>query len=226
MPEWMRLAVDNGDPVPPLEVIVVRMAVAIVCGLAVALLYRLTLGRGRKDLRTLPTTLVLLSLLIAVVTLVIGNNVARAFGLVGALSIVRFRTVVEDTGDTAFVIFAVTLGMAIGSGYAMMAVIALPAVTVVTLFMGLFDRRPVAGGGPVVLVVRCGLDGDPSALLGPTLASYAATHRLTAVETGAKGTCLEAKYALRLKPNADMVALLRAVLTTDGVQGAELKQPG
>ena len=49
----------------------------------------------------------LLTILIAMVTMVIGNNMARAFGLVGALSIVRFRTVVEDTRDTAFVIFAV-----------------------------------------------------------------------------------------------------------------------
>src|SRR3712207_7408096 len=57
---------------------------------------------------------VLLAVLVALVTLVIGDSTARAFGLVGALSIVRFRTVVEDTRDTAFVIFAVALGMAAG----------------------------------------------------------------------------------------------------------------
>ena len=49
------------------------------------------------------------------VTQVIGDNVARAFSLVGALSIVRFRTVVRDTQDTAFVIFAVVVGMAVGA---------------------------------------------------------------------------------------------------------------
>ena len=49
----------------------------------------------------------LLSILIAMVTQVIGDNIARAFSLVGALSIVRFRTVVRDTQDTAYVIFAV-----------------------------------------------------------------------------------------------------------------------
>ena len=48
-------------------------------------------------------TLVLLTILIAMVTQVIGDNVARAFSLVGALSIVRFRTVVRDTQDTAYV---------------------------------------------------------------------------------------------------------------------------
>ena len=49
------------------------------------------------------------------VTQVIGDNIARAFSLVGALSIVRFRTVVRDTQDTAFVIFAVVVGMAAGA---------------------------------------------------------------------------------------------------------------
>jgi hypothetical protein len=226
MPEWMRLAVDNGEPVPPPELIVTRMAIATLCGLAVAALYRFTLGHGRKDLRTLPTTLVLLSLLIAVVTLVIGNNVARAFGLVGALSIVRFRTVVEDTGDTAFVIFAVTLGMAVGSGYVVMAAIALPAVAAATVFMGFFDRRPRAGGGPVVLAVRCGSDRDPAALLAPVFAAHTTAHKLTAVESGAKGKELEAKFAVRLSPGTGLVPLLHAVLATEGVLGAELKQPG
>ena len=114
MPDWLRLAVSSDDSLPPLTTIVTRMAIALLCGLSVSALYRVTLGRGRKNLRTLPTTLVLLAVLIAVVTLVIGNNVARAFGLVGALSIVRFRTVVEDTRDTAFVIFSVVVGMAVG----------------------------------------------------------------------------------------------------------------
>ena len=49
---------------------------------------------------------------IAMVTQVTGQNVALAFSLVGALSIVRFRTVVQDTNDTAFVIFAVAGGTA------------------------------------------------------------------------------------------------------------------
>src|SRR3712207_7596331 len=57
----------------------------------------------------------------AMVTQVIGDNIARAFSLVGALSIVRFRTVVRDTQDTAYVIFAVAVGMAVGAGHPMLA---------------------------------------------------------------------------------------------------------
>ena len=70
--------------------------------------------RGEAVQPTFLTTLVLLATVIAMATQVIGDNVARAFSLVGALSVVRFRTVVKDTQDTAFVIFAVVVGHGVG----------------------------------------------------------------------------------------------------------------
>ena len=51
----------------------------------------------------------------SMVVMVIGNNLARAFALVGAMSIIRFRTVVKDTKDTAFVFFALASGLAAGT---------------------------------------------------------------------------------------------------------------
>src|SRR5207253_3672573 len=90
--------------------------VALALGCLVAWIYRRT-RQGNEVAASFPVTLVLLSVLIAMVTQVIGDNVARAFSLVGALSIVRFRTVVRDTQDTAFVIFAVVVGMAIGAAH-------------------------------------------------------------------------------------------------------------
>ena len=224
MPDWLRLAVSSDDSLPPLTTIVTRMAIALLCGLSVSALYRVTLGRGRKNLRTLPTTLVLLAVLIAVVTLVIGNNVARAFGLVGALSIVRFRTVVDDTGDISFVIFAVTLGMAVGSGCTIIAVIALPSVALATLIMSHFDIRAMSTL-PVVLVVRCTSGLDPSVLLAPAFAAHAVSQSLTALETTSKGSALEAKFSVRLRdPNA-MLPFLNDVTKVEGVKEAELKQP-
>jgi hypothetical protein len=64
---------------------------------AVAGLYWWTYRRHEALAWSFVSTLVLLAILLAMVTQVIGNNVARAFSLVGALSIVRFRTIVEDT---------------------------------------------------------------------------------------------------------------------------------
>ena len=97
----------------PLDVFA-RLSVALILGGVVAWVYR---GTRAPDAvaPSFPGTLVLLAVLIAMVTQVIGDNVARAFSLVGALAIVRFRTVVRDTQDTAYVIFAVVVGMAVGA---------------------------------------------------------------------------------------------------------------
>src|SRR4026209_160607 len=97
-------------------------------------------------------------------TQVIGDNIARAFGLVGALSIVRFRTVVEDTRDTAFVIFAVVVGMAIGAGYSIVAGVRLPAVLLAALGMQHFMPDAPAGSNSSTLMVRIGLGHDPELL--------------------------------------------------------------
>ena len=79
------------------------------------------------------TTLVLLTVLIAVVTQVIGDNVARAFSLVGALSIVRFRTVVRDTQDTAYVVFAVAVGMTTGASNVWVAIAGITVIASVAM---------------------------------------------------------------------------------------------
>ena len=101
--------------------ILVRLIVAMLLGAVVAFIYRRT-RYASQTTSSFTVTLVLLAILIAMVTQVIGDNVARAFSLVGALSIVRFRTVVRDTQDTAYVIFAVAVGMAVGAAHPWLAV--------------------------------------------------------------------------------------------------------
>src|SRR6476620_3764460 len=110
MPEFLNAALRPAGAIP-VSAIVFRLSAALILGAIVAWIYRRARGPAAAS-GSFPGTLVLLSLLIAMVTQVIGDNVARAFSLVGALSIVRFRTVVRDTQDTAYVIFAVVIGMA------------------------------------------------------------------------------------------------------------------
>ena len=115
MPEWLQVA-DGGHELDT-GVLSVRLALAAFVGLVIAGVFALSQRRPAREAIPLLTTLVLLTMLVAMTTIVIGDSVARAFGLVGALSIVRFRTVVEDTRDTSFVIFAVVAGMALGAGH-------------------------------------------------------------------------------------------------------------
>jgi uncharacterized membrane protein YhiD involved in acid resistance len=67
-------------------------------------------------------TSIFVAVIVCMVIMVIGNNLARAFALVGALSIIRFRTVVKDTKDTAYIFWALAAGMAAGTGSYFLAI--------------------------------------------------------------------------------------------------------
>src|SRR6188472_2425913 len=154
MPEFLTAPFAGGAAVSPLEVLT-RLVIALALGLVVAWIYRHTRS-GSEFTSTFPPTLVLLAVLIAMVTQVIGDSVARAFSLVGALSIVRFRTVVRDTEDTAFVIFAVITGMAVGG---INVPVALVGIVIVTLAAWWMKPRRLDGpsGAEYVLNLRVAL---------------------------------------------------------------------
>ena len=99
-----------------------NLFVSLGCGILIALVYRFTY-RGASYSASFVNSLVLLSLITTVVILVIGNNLARAFGLVGAMSIIRFRTAVRDVLDIVFIFFSLAIGMAAGVGLNSVAII-------------------------------------------------------------------------------------------------------
>ncbi|MCY3001255.1 MAG: DUF4956 domain-containing protein [Planctomycetota bacterium] len=124
----------DSDTELDLATVFLRLVLALALGIIVALVHRLTRARiGRQPDGALAGTLVMLCVLLALTTVVVGDNVARAFSIVGALSIVRFRTVVEDTRDTAFVVFAVAIGLAVGAGYLWLPLLAIPVVAVAAM---------------------------------------------------------------------------------------------
>jgi len=91
MPDFLTTSLSGSQTNPP-ALIVWHIGTALILGLAVAGLYRWA-RRGETVQATFLTTLVLLAAVTAMATQVIGDNVARAFSMVGVLSVVRFRTV-------------------------------------------------------------------------------------------------------------------------------------
>ena len=140
MPEWLQRTFPNGLDVP-LDQMFGRLIVAFFLGCGVAGIYRWTHRKDAAYSPTFVTTLVLMAVLVAVVTQVIGQNSARAFGLLGALAIVRFRTMVRDTRDTAFVVFAVVEGMAAGAGYLPIALAGFGIAAAAAIIMPPTKRR-------------------------------------------------------------------------------------
>lgn len=98
---------------------IINMALAVALGTVLGAVYRGT-HKGLSYSQSFTHTILFVSLIVAIVMMVIGSSLARAFALVGALSIIRFRTVVKDTKDTAYVFGALAIGMAAGtSNYAL-----------------------------------------------------------------------------------------------------------
>jgi len=90
-----------------------NVVVAMICGFLIALLYKNTY-RGLNYSSSFTAAIILLTMITALVIMVIGNNLARAFGMVGAMSIIRFRTAVKDAADIMFIFFALAIGLAAG----------------------------------------------------------------------------------------------------------------
>jgi uncharacterized membrane protein YhiD involved in acid resistance len=218
MPNWLSDSLPGNLKID-LGVLLFRLTAAFILGCAVAGVYRLTMRPGNGS--GLLGTLVLLSLLIALVTMVIGDNVARAFSLVGVLGIVRFRTVVEDTRDTAFVIAAVAAGMACGANYCYEALAAIPLVL---LAAWLF--RPRGGSALEVeqtLVLRLGVGGPGEQQVQALLKDRLPGCRLVSLATVRGGAALDITYAIRPLGAQEALALVAELNRIEGVQGVELK---
>ncbi len=204
------------------EVVGIRLVAALLLGALVAWIYRRT--RDTTDTAaTFPGTLVLLAVLIAMVTQVIGDNVARAFSLVGALSIVRFRTVVRDTQDTAFVIFSVVVGMAAGAGAPWVGALGLVVVGAAAYVM----RAPMATTNPLLrfdLVMRVALGLNLEPVLGSALDQDLHSRQLVGIETTRQGTSLEVRYDVVLQPACSPDELVKRLYATEGVHAVELRR--
>jgi len=209
-----------------LDLLLIRLLAALACGLCVAGFYRVAHGRDRNATAGLATTLVLLSVLIALVSIVIGSSVARAFSLVGALSIVRFRTVVDDTRDTAFVIFTVVVGMACGAGLFLAAIVGIPIVGAAAVALALWPGIDISPTTNVAcrLSIRLSVGIDPTVLLTPVLEKHFTKFAVTSTSTSKQGTALDMSYSARLRDEATLAVAVKELTQLEGVLSAELKR--
>ena len=200
-----------------------RIGLAFVLGGIVAAIYRAT-HRDEPITPSFPRTLVLMSILISMVTQVIGDNMARAFSLTGALAIVRFRTVVRDTQDTAFVIFAVIVGMAAGADHLWVAIVG--AIVVGTAILIMRPRRSVTGWSQeeCVLSLRLPVESEPEGLLAPVFKKHVLNFEIRSVATAKKGASLELNYRLRLRDGARPFELISELTKLEGVESVDLSR--
>ncbi len=107
---------------------------SFVLSVIVAKVYQLSF-RGASYSPSFMQTLVISGMVVGVIMLIIGSNIARAFTLVGALSIVRYRNAVKDPRDVAFIFLVMAVGMACGTGFYVIAVTFTSVVSAAVLLL-------------------------------------------------------------------------------------------
>ena len=117
------------------ETIVLRIAVSVVIAAVLFLSYRLS-HSGSVYSAKFNVSLVSLAVITTTVMIVIGNNIALSLGMVGALSIVRFRTAIKDSRDTVYIFWAIVIGICCGSGDYVTAAVGSAFVFLVLLVLG------------------------------------------------------------------------------------------
>ena len=122
-----------GEIYNPSEILI-NLIIAFFLGFVISLVYKKT-HKGLSYSQSFVLTNIFVCVIVSMVIMVIGNNLARAFALVGALSIIRFRTVVKDTKDTAFIFWALAAGMASGTGSYFLAISGTAVISMIALVL-------------------------------------------------------------------------------------------
>ncbi|MFZ1291315.1 MAG: DUF4956 domain-containing protein [Melioribacteraceae bacterium] len=111
-----------------------NLLVGLLAGIIISVFYRKSYN-GPGYQASFVNSLILLVIITSIVIMVIGNNLARAFGLVGAMSIIRFRTAVKETQDIIYIFFSLAIGMAVGVGLHLLAIFSAVFIGIITLVL-------------------------------------------------------------------------------------------
>ncbi|MFC1769962.1 DUF4956 domain-containing protein [Nitrospirota bacterium] len=200
--------------------ILINMAVSIVMGLIISWVYRST-HKGLSYSQSFVLTLVFVSIIVASVMMIIGNSLARAFALVGALSIIRFRTVVKDTKDVAFVFFALAAGMAAGTSNYFLAA----TVTIVMSTVALVLHRINYGAmykSEFILRFQYDREAGGEDEYTDTIQQYSKLANLLHVESSGDGRYITITYDIVLKDDGASDDFAAVIDTVAGVSAVTL----
>lgn len=193
--------------------IVVSLLLSFALCSAIGWLYQAT-HRGASYTQSFVQTLVLNGMVVAVVMLIIGSNIARAFALVGSLSLIRFRNAVKETRDVGFIFFTMAIGMAVGTQFYLLAVITTVVIGLIILIMARFNWY-ARGSVSQILQVEVPQDVD-FGLFDRLFVQYTGSSELISVDSIQGGTLTELTYTVGLKKQSKVQEFVSAIKKLNG----------
>ena len=194
--------------------IVIVMTLSFLLSAFIGWIYKIT-HRGTSYTQSFVFTLVLNGMVVAMVMMIVGSNIARAFSLVGALSIIRFRNAVKETRDVGFIFFTMAIGMAIGTKFYLLAIVGAVVISLMILVMTRFDWFAREMASQILRVqVPNGLPFDN--LFDKAFVKYTNSSELISVDTVHSGMLTELTYSIGMKKSSRIQEFLSEIRNLNG----------
>ena len=194
--------------------IVIVMTLSFLLSAFIGWIYKIT-HRGTSYTQSFVFTLVLNGMVVAMVMMIVGSNIARAFSLVGALSIIRFRNAVKETRDVGFIFFTMAIGMAIGTKFYLLAIAGAVVISLMLLIMTRFDWFAREMASQILRVqVPNGLPFDN--LFDKAFVKYTSSSELISVDTVHNGLLTELTYSIGMKKSNQIQEFLAEIRNLNG----------
>lgn len=194
--------------------VVLVMVLSFVLSAFIGWIYKIT-HRGTSYTQSFVFTLVLNGMIVAVVMMIVGSNIARAFSLVGALSIIRFRNAVKETRDVGFIFFTMAIGMAIGTRFYLLGVIAAIVISLVILLMTRFNwyAREMSSQ---ILRIQIPNGAPFDTLFDKAFLKYTNTSELISVDSVHSGMMTDLTYSIGMKKSSQIQEFLTEIRNLNG----------
>jgi uncharacterized membrane protein YhiD involved in acid resistance len=199
-----------------------NLSLAFALAFVWATVYRKT-HSGVAYSRSFFLALILVAPIVAMVMMAIGSNVALSLGLVGSLSVIRFRTVIKDTKDMVFLFFAVALGLCSGANAWMLAMVGTVMVSFVTILIPRVSYTRAASSD-YILVFRSSLK-EPWKALSEEAQGLVTWRQLRGATDADHGTMFEYTYNVRLDSKASPEAVVKELSRTENISRVTLIAP-
>ena len=208
----------GADPIS----ITIAIVGSFILGVIAALVYKAT-HRGLSYSQSFQFSLVLLCMLGSVVMIIASESLTRAIGILGAFSLIRFRTAIKDPKDMAYILLVLSMGLAMGAGMYVLAGITVTVTCFVILILT-WTNFGMTSRHESVVRIMCKTDAKGSSV---NVASYEALFGKLAesfrlLSAHARADRMELTYGIRPKRGKTPIEVLEALRKDESVEDAEL----
>ncbi len=197
---------------------ILNICIAFLMGIFISFVYKRT-HKGLSYSQSFMLTLVYVTVIVSIVMMIIGNNLARAFALVGALSIIRFRTVVKDTKDTAYVFLSLAAGMAAGTSSYFLGIFGVSFVAAAAFMLDFFNYGAFYKS-EFILIFRS--DNERENKYMDCINKFSKSANLINLQKSGDDKTLKLTFDIILKADIDPETLIRELSQIDGISETNL----